>query len=140
VIFCDLLFSGEPGTDCIYKSGSSNVTQPFHAEPERRSPRLRPAEFIPIVLRCRDGHRVPGRLQCISLTGGLMSATSLLAPGSLVKLMFVTPKGPVAGTAEMLHPVSWTEQPFRFTAMAKPDQHRLGAMIQPAAASGASPK
>ena len=101
------------------------------AEPERRSPRLRLAEFTPIVLRCQDGHRISGNLRCISMTGGLVAPASLLPPGSRVKLMFVTPKGPVAGMAEMLHPVSWTEQPFRFAVIPESDQKRLRAAIQP---------
>jgi len=101
------------------------------AEPERRAPRLRLAEFTPIVLRCQDGHRISGSLRCVSMTGGLLSPASLLPPGSLVKLMFVTSRGPVAGMAEMLHPVSWTEQPFKFAAIPESDQKRLRAVIQP---------
>jgi len=106
------------------------VTQILQAKPERRAQRLRLADSIPIVFRRNDGQRIPGELQCVSLTGGLAAPASLLPPGSLVKLIFVTPKGPVTGTAEMLHPVSWKEQPFRFAAIAEPDQHRLRAVIQ----------
>ena len=109
-------------------------------EPERRSPRLRPAEITPIVLRCQDGRQVSGKLQCISLTGGLVASFSLLPPGSVVRLLFVTPKGPVAGTAEMLQPVSWREQPFRFAAIPKPDHQRLRAMIQIPPAGAAKAK
>jgi hypothetical protein len=47
----------------------------------------------------------------------------------MVKLIFVTPKGPVTGTAEMLDPVSQAEQPFRFAAIAESDQRRLRAVI-----------
>jgi len=104
--------------------------QMVQAKPERRPQRLRLAESIPIVFRRQDGHRIPGKLQCVSMTGGLAAPAALLPPGSLVKLIFVTPKGPVTGTAEMLHPVSWTEQPFRFAAIAETDQHRLRAVIQ----------
>jgi hypothetical protein len=107
------------------------VTQLPQAEPEKRAPRLRLAEFTPIVLRCQDGHRVSGRLQCVSLTGGLVASSSLLPAGSLVNLIFLTSKGPVAGIAEMLHPVSWTEQPFRFAAIAESGRHRLRAVTQP---------
>ena len=99
------------------------------SKPGRRSQRLRLASSIPIVLRRQDGSRVPGKLQCVSLTGGLIIPTSLLPPGSMVRLIFVTPKGPVTGTAEMLRPVSWTEQPFRFAAISAVDQHRLSAVI-----------
>jgi hypothetical protein len=42
--------------------------------------------------------------------------------------MFLTQKGPVLGSAEMLSPVSWTQQPFRFVALAHSDQRRLQAL------------
>jgi hypothetical protein len=100
------------------------------AEPGKRSQRLRLADAIPIVLRSQDGARVAGKLQCVSVTGGLVVPASLLPPGSMVKLLFVTPKGPVTGTAEMLHPVSLAEQPFRFADISGADQHRLHAVIE----------
>ena len=106
------------------------VTQIVQAKPERRPQRLRLADFIPIVFRRQNGQRIPGKLQCVSVTGGLVIPASLLPPGSRVRLIFVTPKGPVTGTAEMLHPVSWTEQPFRFAAIPESDQRRLRAVIQ----------
>ena len=105
------------------------MTQIAQAHTGTRSQRLQLAESIPVVLRHQDGHRVPAKLQCVSLTGGLMVVAPLLPPGSMVKLIFVTPKGPVTGTAEMLRPVSWTEQPFRFAAIPDPGQHRLRAVI-----------
>ena len=48
-----------------------------------------------------------------------------LLPDSQVKLMFVTPTGPVLGTAEMLRPVSLSKQPFRFVSLEQDDQRRL---------------
>jgi len=106
------------------------VTPLPYCEPERRAHRLRPAEDTPIVLRCLDGKRVSGSLRCISMTGGLVAPASLIPPGSLVSLIFLTPKGPVVGTAQMLHPVSWKEQAFRFAAVLDSYKHRLQAMIQ----------
>ena len=106
------------------------VTQIAQAKPGRRSQRLQLADSIPIVLRRQDGHRIAGKLQCVSMTGGLVLPASFLPPGSMVRLIFVTPKGPVTGTAEMLHPVSWAEQPFRFAAISISDQHRLRAVIE----------
>ena len=105
------------------------VTQIVQAKLGRRSQRLQLANSIPIVLRQQDGHRIPGKLQCVSLTGGLIGLASLLPPGSVVSLIFVTPNGPVTGTAEMLRPVSWTEQPFRFAAIPDSGQRRLRAVI-----------
>lgn len=106
------------------------VTQIAQAKGGRRSQRLQLADSIPIVLRCQDGHRIAGELQCVSMTGGLVVPASLLPPGSMVRLIFVTPKGPVTGTAEMLPPVSSAEQPFRFAAIGDSDQHRLRAVIE----------
>ncbi len=106
------------------------MTQIVQAKVGRRSQRLQLADSIPIVLRCQDGHRIPGKLQCVSVTGGLVVPASILPPGSMVRVIFVTPKGPVTGTAEMLRPVSWTEQPFRFAAIPDSGQHRLRAVIE----------
>jgi len=109
-----------------------------HTVPQRRSPRLRLAEETPIVLRCLDGKRVSGSLRCVSMTGGLVTQVALIPPGSLVSLIFLTPKGHIVGTAEMLHPVSWKEQPFRFATVLDSYKHRLHAMIQPSAVKGAT--
>jgi len=94
-----------------------------------RSPRLHPAPAIPAVLRFPDGHCASARLDTISLTGGLCSLDRPLDRGARVKMMFVTPLGAVLGTAEMLKPVSWEMQPFRFTSLAEKDQRRLGQAI-----------
>src|SRR5215831_3005517 len=109
------------------------VTRLPQSELGRRSPRLRLAEDTPIAFRCLDGKRVSGNLRCVSMTGGLVTPASLIPPGSLVSLIFITPKGPVVGTAQMLHPVSWREQPFRFTTVLDSYKHRLQVMIQRAA-------
>jgi hypothetical protein len=106
------------------------VIQIVQTKTGRRPQRLQLADSIPIVLRREDGHRIPGKLQCVSTTGGLVVPASLLPPGSKVRLIFVTPKGPVIGTAEMLAPVSRTEQPFRFATMPDSGQHRLRAVIE----------
>jgi hypothetical protein len=106
------------------------VTRLPQVDPEKRSPRLRLAEDTPIVLRCLDGHRVSGKLRCVSLTGGLIVPDSHLPPGSLVSLIFVTPKGPIVGTANMLRPVSWREQPFCFATVLDSHQERLRAIIK----------
>jgi len=45
-------------------------------------------------------------------------------------LMFLTRTGAVLGAAEMLSPVTSTQQPFRFVALPVDDRRRLGAAIQ----------
>ena len=95
-----------------------------------RSPRVRLADIIPAVLRLADGRRHRGKLEIISLTGGVLSMAKLLDGGSRIKLMFLTPMGPVLGSAEMLFPVSSVLQPFRFVAIEESDQRRLRSVIQ----------
>ena len=82
------------------------------------------------VLRFEDGHRTQAQLEVISLTGGMLSLPKPAVRESRVKLMFVTPTGPVLGTAEMLNPVSWNQQPFRFVGLDGDDQKRLQESIQ----------
>jgi hypothetical protein len=96
----------------------------------RRAPRARFAETTPAVLRLQNGGRVSGKLQVISVTGGLLSLTESLDQGSRVKLMFVTQSGPVLGAAEMLHPTVTGAQPFKFTTLLDDDRRRLQTAIQ----------
>ena len=72
-----------------------------------------------------------GRLQVISVTGGLLWLSHPLDQGSRAKLMFLIEKaGTVLGTAEMLNPISSTQQPFKFVEIAKDDRSRLNRVIQ----------
>src|SRR5580704_15196679 len=98
--------------------------------PDRRAPRLNLSDITPAVLRFEDGHRTQGQLEVISVTGGILCLPKPVVRQSRVKLMFVTPTGPVLGTAEMLKPVSWTQQPFRFVGLERDDQRRLQESIQ----------
>jgi len=95
-----------------------------------RSPRIHPADATPAVLRMADGSSSRGTLQTISLTGGLLDVPSTLDCGSRVQLMFLTQNGPVAAAAEMLNPVSPTEQPFRFVALEQGAQRRLRTVVE----------
>jgi hypothetical protein len=95
-----------------------------------RSPRARLASATPAVLRFPNGGHSRGELKVISVTGGLLSLPRPLDRGSRVKLMFLTQTGAVRGAAEMLNPVSWALQPFRFMSIDEGDQCRLRAAIQ----------
>jgi len=53
-----------------------------------------------------------------------------LDPGSKAKLMFLTAAGMVLGSAEMLTPIAFSLQPFRFLALHRDDQGRLETTIQ----------
>jgi len=88
------------------------------------------ADVTPAVLRFEDGRRTQAQLEVISLTGGRLCLPGPVQTDSHVKLMFVTPTGPVLGTAEMLKPVSVSQQPFRFVALEQDDRRRLQVSIQ----------
>jgi hypothetical protein len=94
-----------------------------------RAPRTSFAETTPAVVRSRDGCR-KGKLQIVSLTGGLLCLSRPLDQGSQVKLMFLTCSGSVLGAVEMLSPISWSLQPFKFLKLYDDDERRLQAAIQ----------
>jgi hypothetical protein len=95
-----------------------------------RAPRINLADFTPAVLRFQDGQRASGKLQVLSVNGGLLSLPSPIDQGSQVKVMFLTHAGTVLGAAEMLSPLTSTQQPFRFVSLPVDDRRRLGAAIQ----------
>jgi hypothetical protein len=69
-------------------------------------------------------------LQTVSITGGLLRLPRTMQQGSVAKLMFLTRGGSVLGAAEMLRPVSWELQPFRFLTLYREDHSRLQTAIQ----------
>jgi hypothetical protein len=100
------------------------------SHPHWRCPRVQLADMTPAVLRLPDGRGSRGTLKTVSLTGGLLDVSSTLDRGSRVKVMFLTPTGPVLGAAEMLKPVSRTQQPFRFLSLEQDAQRKLRAIVQ----------
>jgi hypothetical protein len=104
---------------------------PFlQAAPVRRPPRVQFTQTPPAVLRFQTGRSVRGKLQVVSVTGGLLNLSSPLDRGSRLKLMFLTDAGAVLGTAEMLPSLSSTLQPFRFVGIDEGDESRLRNVIQ----------
>jgi hypothetical protein len=82
------------------------------------------------VLRADNGRRVRGKVQVVSLTGGLLCLSSPVDEGLQVRLMFLTDAGAMLGTAEMLASVSASQQPFRFVQMDEDVERRLRELIQ----------
>ena len=106
------------------------MTPFLETAPRRRPPRVQFSQTPPAVLRFQTGRRVRGKLQVVSVTGGLLNLSSPLDQGSRVKLMFLTDEGAVLGTAEMLPSLSPTLQPFRFVGIEEGDENRLRSVIQ----------
>ena len=113
------------------------MNRPPQLQTHQRAARVRPPEFTPAVIRVQSGGCTPGELQVISTTGGLLSLPQPLNQGSHIKLMFLTQAGPVLGEAEMLRPISWTEQPFRFIALEPDDCRRLSTVTRQSGISSA---
>jgi hypothetical protein len=106
----------------------------LQSENRGRPPRLKLAQTTPAVLRFQSGERVQGKLQVVSVTGGLLWLTNPLDQGARAKLMFLIEQaGTVLGTAEMLNPISSTQQPFKFIEIGKDDRSRLNRVIQSSA-------
>jgi len=100
------------------------------SNPGRRPERAHFADPTPVVLRFTDGNRSSGKLKVVSVTGGLLAVSRPVAQGLTAKLMFLTSSGSVLGVAQMLTPLSWDQQPFRFVSMHHDDESRLQAAIQ----------
>lgn len=82
-----------------------------------------------------DGQRAKGKLQTISITGGLLRIAKALKQGDFVEIAFQTQGGPVHGMAEMLSATRATEgvlQPFRFIAMGDDDHRALRVVVDSA--------
>lgn len=100
--------------------------------PQRRAPRVQLGGSIPALILLEDGQRAKGKLQTISITGGLLMLARSLGQGDFVEIAFQTQSGPVHGMAEMLGPMRTSNdgalQPFRFIALGD-DDHRTLHMV-----------
>jgi hypothetical protein len=95
-----------------------------------RAQRIGFEEKTPVVVRFPGGVRCSAQLQVISVTGGLLCLQRPVQPGAIGKLMFLTNKGCIAGDAQMLTPVAWDRQPFKFTTLLEQDHYRLQTIIK----------
>lgn len=108
---------------------------PYLPQPHasRRATRVRLLSSPATVICLDDGHRVSGKLQTISLTGGLLRLTEPIKAKAPVEIMFLTDAGPVLGVAEMLPRMAPTLrclQPFRFLVLEDDDYRRLHLTIE----------
>ena len=100
--------------------------------PQRRAPRVHLGGSVAALVMMEDGQRAKGKLQTISVTGGLLRIAKALRQGDFVEIAFQTQGGPVHGMAEMLIPTRATDgvlQPFRFIAMGDDDHRALRVVV-----------
>jgi len=97
--------------------------------PSRRAARVQLGDSVLAAIRLEDGRRTKGKLQTISVTGGLLRLAQSLGQGDFVEVAFQTQAGPVHAMAEVLSPMRKTTdcvlQPFRFVAIEDDDHRRL---------------
>lgn len=109
------------------------------SNPTQRAPRIQ-LTTTPAVVKLNNGNRATGRLQLISVTGGLLQLTSALSEGDFVEVAFQTQSGGVQGMAEMLNPVRSAPgsvfQPFRFVALGDDDHNALRRTVEVAVDRG----
>lgn len=99
---------------------------------KRRAVRVEFHAQVPASLRFEDGRRSSGRLQKVSLTGGLLRVSKPLIAGALVEVIFVSRGRPVLGLAELMPPASATLkcfQPFKFIMIDEDNYRRLNSLI-----------
>jgi hypothetical protein len=106
------------------------MLSPYQMYASRRAFRFRLAETTPAVLQFQDFSPAECELHTISRTGGVLSMSKVVDQGSVATLMFRTHKGLVFATTEMLPPLSWNHQPFRFVEIEGDDARRLLAAFQ----------
>ena len=99
---------------------------------QRRAPRIQLGGSVPALVKLEDGERARGKLQSISVTGGVLRLGKCLEQGDFVEIAFQTQSGPVHGMAEMLGVTRTAAegilQPFRFVAL-DDDDHRTLRMV-----------
>ncbi len=100
---------------------------------DRRATRVQVGSTISASVTLEDGHRAKGKLQTVSITGGLLRLAKALHQGDFVEVAFQTQSGPVQGMAEMLDPMMKARdgvlQPFRFIALGDDDHRNLRMVV-----------
>lgn len=93
----------------------------FQRRPPRRAPRVSLRGTVAAVIRLENGRQLSGKLQQLSITGGLLEIAAYLEERSWVDVTIYLSCGPVRATAEMMFPMRGGAgylQPFRFTRLA----------------------
>src|SRR5947208_14115053 len=88
--------------------------------PQRRSPRVHLGGSILALVLLEASERAKGKLQTVSVTGGLLRMARALTSRDFVDIAFQTQSGPVHVMPEMLHTTQMAServmQPLRFIA------------------------
>jgi hypothetical protein len=103
----------------------------------RRATRIRLANAVPAQVSLDGGERIQGKIQTLSINGGLLQLGQTLDAGDFVDIAFETPDGAVRGTAEMLPPLQASApkplQAFRFVVLEDRDHEAIRSMVDSSA-------
>jgi ACT domain-containing protein len=101
--------------------------------PRKRAPRINLGKPVQAIVVQEDGQHTTGKLQTVSVTGGLLQLGAPISAGNFVELAFQTQSSTVHGMAEMMKPVSANSdalQPFRFIALDDDDHRALRTLAE----------
>jgi hypothetical protein len=105
------------------------------AIPNQRAPRVQLNGSVAAAIRS-EGQQARGKLEALSITGGLVQTPLEFSDGDFVEIAFHTRSGSVHGMAEMLQPVRKVKsaclQPFRFIALGDEDHRKLRMALETA--------
>jgi hypothetical protein len=116
----------------VFQENADTQFMPYAPQTEfrERAQRVGFEEKTPVVVRFPGGVRCSAQLQVVSVTGGLLCLQRPVQPGAIGKLMFLSSKGAIIGEAQMLTPIAWDRQPFKFTTLGEDDHYRLQTVIK----------
>jgi hypothetical protein len=104
------------------------MSQFFQHRPARRAPRANLHGSIMAVIRLENGRQLSGKLQQLSITGGLLDISNYVEERSWVDVAIYLSTGQVRATAEMMFPMRGGAgylQPFRFTSLGTDELHAI---------------
>jgi hypothetical protein len=96
------------------------MSQFVQRKPPRRAPRAILNGTVSAVIRLENGRQLSGRLQTLSITGGLLEFAAYLEERTWVELTIYLSSGVVRTKAEMMFPMRGAaeyRQPFRFVSI-----------------------
>ena len=100
--------------------GKCSMSQFFQRKPARRAPRANLQGMISAGIRLQNGRQISCKLRQLSITGGLLDASTYVEERTWVKLTIYLSTGAVNTVAEMMFPMRGGAgflQPFRFTSL-----------------------
>jgi hypothetical protein len=104
------------------------MSQFFQRRPPRRAPRAKLQGTVMAVIRLENGRQLSGKLQQLSITGGLLDITNYVEERSWVDVAIYLSSGQVRARAEMMFPMRGGAgylQPFRFTGIGTDELHAI---------------